>query len=378
MLNQLGGYGEWAAGLLPAVPRLSFRNPAFTDVAQWRTQARERFKAALLQPDGGPSPVVQTLAVEQADGLIVEHLRWQLPFGPPTTALLLRPAAQSGPLPGVLALYDHGGEKFFGVEKIAAGGAPAHPRMQRHRDWLYDGRAWANALARSGMVVLVHDVFAFGSRRLRLSEQSEPMRFGATDPDPDDEAAITAYNAACSAQESILAKALFSAGTTWPGVFTVEDQRALDVLCGRPEIDPARVGVCGFSGGGLRAAYLAGLDDRPAAFVIVGMLSGWRDFVLNKAHTHTWMVYPPGLPADLDYPDIVSIAAPKPILAINGRRDPLFSASAVAQAGDALASVYGKCGGAAQFRHSWHDAPHSFGKTLQNEAFTWLEAALAR
>jgi hypothetical protein len=32
-----------------------------------------------------------------------------------------------------------------------------------------------------------------------------------------------------------MSKSLFSAGTTWPGVFTAEDQRALDYLCSRPD-----------------------------------------------------------------------------------------------------------------------------------------------
>ena len=36
-----------------------------------------------------------------------------------------------------------------------------------------------------------------------------------------------------------MAKSLFCAGTTWPGVFTAEDQRALDYLCSRDDVDPA-------------------------------------------------------------------------------------------------------------------------------------------
>ena len=36
-----------------------------------------------------------------------------------------------------------------------------------------------------------------------------------------------------------MSKSLFCAGTTWPGVFTAEDQRALDYLCSRDDVDPA-------------------------------------------------------------------------------------------------------------------------------------------
>ena len=41
----------------------------------------------------------------QYDGLALEHLSWQLPNGPPTEALLLKPAGANGPLPAVLGLH---------------------------------------------------------------------------------------------------------------------------------------------------------------------------------------------------------------------------------------------------------------------------------
>src|SRR5205085_9343686 len=44
----------------------------------------------------------------------------------------------------------------------------------------------------------------------------------------------------------------------WDGI------RSLDYLAGRPEIDPARHGCTGNSGGGTLTAYLMALDDRIA------------------------------------------------------------------------------------------------------------------
>ena len=38
----------------------------------------------------------------------VELLRWQLSFGPPTEAVFLKPKGAKGPLPGIVALHDHG------------------------------------------------------------------------------------------------------------------------------------------------------------------------------------------------------------------------------------------------------------------------------
>ena len=44
------------------------------------------------------------------------------------------------------------------------------------------------------------------------------------------------------------------------------------------------------------------------------MMTTWRDYLLNKSANHTWMVYIPGLPRDLDYPEIFGLNAPPPPL----------------------------------------------------------------
>ena len=243
------------------------------------------------------------------DGLHVEELTWQLPYGPPTAAILLKPAGATQPLPGVLALHDHGGNKFFGKEKIAATQDARHPALLDHFEAYYGGMAWANELARRGYVVLVPDAFAFGSRRVLLADVSPELQPHLVD-DGDSPAAVANYNAWAAEHESILAKSLTCAGTTWAGVWLAEEQRSLDVLCARPDVDARRIGCGGLSGGGLRTVYLAGLDDRITCAVCVGMMTTWRDFLLNKSLTHTWMIYIPHLARDLDYPEILGLRAP--------------------------------------------------------------------
>ena len=100
--NMIGAYGEWAAGLAPDPPRLSYRRREFKDVDAWRTQARSRYRAALLQPDSGGTPQATVQHHLDFDGLAIEHLSWQLPYGPPTEALVLKPAGATGRLPGVV------------------------------------------------------------------------------------------------------------------------------------------------------------------------------------------------------------------------------------------------------------------------------------
>ncbi|RIK32951.1 MAG: hypothetical protein DCC57_25510, partial [Chloroflexi bacterium] len=197
------------------------------------------------------------------------------------------------------------------------------------------------------------------------------------DGDPADPDSIAAYNRWAANHEHIMAKTLFSAGTTWPGVFSAEDQRALDVLCARPDVDAARVGCGGLSGGGLRTVMLAGLDARIKAAVCAGMMTTWRDYLLNKCHTHTWMCYVPLLPNELDYPEILGLRVPLPTLVQNNTEDPLFTLPEMQAADRILAEVYAKAGAAEHYHCSYYPGPHKFDEPMQAEAFDWFDRWLS-
>jgi len=375
----IGAYGAWAAGIVGDEPaRLSLRKTRPADLNAWRAAGRGRLKELLLQPDAGGVPQAAMQHQFQYDGLDVEHLSWQLPYGPPTEALLLKPAGAKGPLPAVLGLHDHGGNKYFGLRKITRISDEQHPLMVRHQERYYGGVAWANELARRGYVVLVHDAFAFASRRIRAGDVPKIIKGDLVEVQPESEAEIDAYNRFAAGHEHLLSKSLFCAGTTWPGVFTAEDQRALDYLCARPEVDPNRVGCCGLSGGGLRTVYLTGLDERIACACCVGMMTTWRDYLLNKCHTHTWMIYIPGLPRDLDYPEILGLATPSPVLVLNNNQDTLFTLPEMQRADRMLAEVYERAGGRDRYRASFYEGGHKFDRAMQTEAFDWFDRWLAR
>jgi dienelactone hydrolase len=371
--NMLGAYGEWAAGLVDDPPRLSFRKPEANDLNAWRSRARARYREALLQPDAGKTPQATLQHRIEYDGLEIEHLNWQLPYGPPTEALFLKPAGATGPLPAVLALHDHGGNKYFGTRKITRISDNMHPMMVSHQQEYYGGNAWANDLAKRGYAVLVHDAFTFASRRMRAADLPDVIKGGLTEVSPESEEEIEKYNRFASGHEHLIAKSLFCAGTTWPGVFTAEDQRALDYLCARPEVDANRVGCCGLSGGGLRTVYLTGIDERIRCSVPVGMVTTWRDYLLNKCYTHTWMIYIPGLPPDLDYPEIVGLTVPNPLLVLSNRQDQLFTLPEMQRADTILKAVYQKAKAAERYRTSFYDGPHKFDRDMQAEAFEWFD-----
>ena len=369
----LGAYGEWAAGLLPDPPRLSFRRGEYTDIEAWRRVARRRYREALLQPDAGGVPRATVQHHMEYDGLAIEDVTWQLPYGPSTEALLLKPAGATGKLPAVLALHDHGGNKYFGRRKITEISNDPHPMMRSHQARYYGGVPWANELAKRGYVVLVHDAFAFASRRMRAGDLPPVIKGDLIEADPESQEEIDRYNRFASGHEHLIAKSLFCANTTWPGVFTAEDQRALDYLCSRPDVDSERVGCGGLSGGGLRTVYLTGLEERIKCACCVGMMTTWRDYLLNKCYTHTWMIYIPGLPADLDYPELLGLGAPSPVMVLNNRQDQLFTMPEMERADRILGEVYKKAGAAERYQAKFYDGPHKFDLEMQKDAFAWFD-----
>jgi len=372
--SMIGAYGAWADSLLPQTPGpLSLRKCPPGEFTARRSAARARVTACMATPPPPRGIAAEVLRRFVYDGLAIEEISWRLPYGQPTRAVVLKPAGATGRLPAVLGLHDHGRFKFFGHEKIAQTGPSMHPLVAVHRADAYEGLAWANELARRGYVVLVHDAFAFGSRRVRLADVPPEIRGTMKDDADDSPAGVAAYNDWAAEHEHVMAKSLFSAGTTWPGVFALEDRLALDVLCARSDVDPERVGCAGLSGGGLRTVFLAGLDDRIRSTVCVGMMTTWRDYLLHKSYTHTWMCYVPLLPRDLDYPEVLGLRAPLPALVINAREDPFFTLPEMERADAMLGEVYAAAGEPGNYRCSWYPGHHQFNRAMQAEAFGWFD-----
>ena len=139
----------------------------------------------------------------------IEELSWQLPYGRPTEAILLKPLNAKGRLPAILAFHDHGGNKYFGTRKITRTSDQRHPLIEEHQDEYYEGLAWANEIAKRGYVVLVSDAFPFASRRVMMQDVPDHLRNGLNDDDPENPKNIKAYNDWASDHEHIMAKSLF-------------------------------------------------------------------------------------------------------------------------------------------------------------------------
>ncbi|GAB7215163.1 hypothetical protein OS42_17740 [Dickeya oryzae] len=161
-----------------------------------------------------------------------------------------------------------------------------------------------------------------------------------------------------------------------------EDTRSLDFLASLRSVDPKRVGVVGFSMGAYRAWQLAALSDKAAATAAVAWMGTYDGLMVPgnnvlRGQSSFYMLHP-GLPAHLDFPDVASIAAPRPMLFFNGGKDSLFPQQAVQAAYERMHQVW-------QSQHAddrletriWPELGHVFYQEQQEAVFQWLDRWLA-
>lgn len=323
----------------------------------------------------------------EQDGLEGEQISWSVGYGPRTQAWVFKPKGARGRLPAVLALHDHGGFKYINKEKIADGPEPTPQFMLNIRADNYGGRAWVNALAKEGFVVLVHDVFLWGSRRFPIDTMREALNYWIETSEAELHqemenfgipAEVADYNYLARHYEHVVAKYLTVLGTNLAGVINYEDRLALNYLYSRPDVQRENVACMGLSGGGARAGLLRATADELKAAVIVGMMSSYPGLLDHNIECHTWMFFPPGWARYGDWPDLVACQAPAPLLVQYDRDDDLFTPNGMQAAHDRLKLHYSNAGVPEAYSGQFFPGPHKFDLEMQAAAFEWLENQLMK
>jgi hypothetical protein len=94
--------------------------------------------------------------------------------------------------------------------------------------------------------------------------------------------------------------------------------RCVDYLAAMPMVDHTRIGCAGLSLGGEMAMWLGAMDQRIQATVSSGFLTKMDQMEQN--HCMCWKF--PGLRQLVDYADIYSLVAPRPLQCQNGIKEP--------------------------------------------------------
>ena len=280
-------------------------------------------------------------------------------------AFVLTPKGINGRAPAIVALHDHGGFYNWGKEKLVD--IPGqHAALAAFKKRFYSGRSIASDLAEQGYIVIVIDAFYFGERRLRLP--------GGGDPNQMTPEQVSHADQISGQTEPKICRRIYNGGATWTGLQIWDDLCSVDYLLSRPDVDPQRLGCVGLSLGAFRAAHLIALDPRVKAAVACGWMTSFANPSCdNMCITIEFGPVIPGIYGKLDFPDVISLAAPRALLCINGTKDPLFPLEeGVKPAYRILEKVYAKLSAPDKFRGQLFDTGHEFNQEMQHQAWDWF------
>ena len=149
--------------------------------------------------------------------------------------------------------------------------------------------------------------------------------------------------------------------------------RAIDYLCSRPEVDKERIGVTGNSGGGTQTLFLMGLDPRiKVAAPSCGMQTRERMFTLNGPADGCQHLPGEGMKM-LEYSDYIILSSPKPVLVLAGETDHFFDINAVSKTIREAKWFYKESGNLDKLDIFTVDDGHGYHKGLREAAVWWFK-----
>ena len=315
--------------------------------AQWRTW-RPRFLAKVRHALGRPLPRISPAprVVEKTD----QGDHWRLKLVYRTTpgmwgiAYLLVPKSvwnTGRKTPGILAIHGHG----YGAVDLVGLGPEEKTGGNVHRNY-------ALAAVRRGMVALAPELRGFGQRAVDEDQLGVIIRKRG-----DPEAKFFKRDM-CNVQ-NLKASLL---GHTFMGMQLHDLSVALDVLCARPEVNPARIGACGLSTGGMMTLFLTALDQRIQTATISGTLTSYRSYAF-RIETTCGTQLPVGILQWGDLAEAGCLIAPRPVCFESGAGDFGFLPEVARQEFKRIKACYGALGVANRavldsFKggHEWHGA----------------------
>lgn len=272
--------------------------------ADWRKRqqlVRSKLRGILggFQTQGLSNPVVT--GIVQKQGYRIEKLMYQSLPGMYVTGCIYLPDSIHGKIPAILNLMGHDQEAF--------------------RAALY--QVIIINLVKKGMIVLTIDP----------PGQGEHVQYY----DPKIKASSIGY--------SVIEHCHFSNQGLLSGVspatyFIRDGITAIDYLISRKEVDPGRIGVTGFSGGGTIASYLAAIDERIKVSVPCSWSTASRRQLEMKGAQDAETVMIQGLVKGLSFEDLLELRAPRPTLLTFVSRDQYLSLQGAREAFEEAKKCY--------------------------------------
>ncbi|AMV19863.1 alpha/beta hydrolase family protein [Planctomyces sp. SH-PL14] len=269
---------------------------------------------------------VQTLGTIDREGYRLERLLLETMPGVWMTAHAYVPKRE-GRLPAILQVHGHWA------------GAKQDPHVQ----------ARCIGAAKHGFFVLAVDAFGAGERGLKP--------------------ALGEYHG------EMVAATLFPTGVPLSGIQVFENTRAVDYLQARPEVDPAKIGITGASGGGNQTMYAAAWDERFGSAVPVCSVGNYQAY-LGQACCMCEVV--PGALRFTEEWGVLGLTAPRGLMVVNATRDAIqFSVGEAKRSLAVTETIYALEGEPGRLKHAVFESPHDYNKEMREAMYGWMKLNLA-
>lgn len=321
---------------LRAAPKLAFdpSKPFAPQSEAIRAKLRELLGSMPEKVD--PAPVTEY--VRDEGSYVEERVLFWVEEGVRAAALLCVPKNHKAKMPLAVCVQGHG----TGMHTSVGRTLPGHKPDDGDRDV-------ALHAIENGFAAICIDQRGMGERRTVLGG------------DPDDggypRCHVTAMNA-------------LLVGRTMIGLRCWDVSRAIDLALSRMDVDPEKIYITGNSGGGTTSVYAACLDERIALAVPSCALCGYPESI--GAMPHCVCNFIPHIAEYMDMGDLAAAIAPRKLVLVHGKEDPIFPEAGVLRAYDTIQRIYAAAGVPGSCRRAMGSGGHRYYKKEAWEAIREL------
>lgn len=213
-------------------------------------------------------------------------------------------------------------------------------------------------LVKKGFIVLAFDPVSQGERLQYFDKAENKSRIGSS-----------------TKEHSYPAPQSFLIGQSVARYFVWDGIRGIDYLVSRPEVDAARIGVHGLSGGGTQTAYIAALDDRVAAAAPSGYITGYKRLMESVGVQDGEQNFYHGLAKGIDHADFLEIRAPKPTLVMATTRD-FFNITGTREVFERVKNAYKIFGKTENLQLVEGDYEHGYTQNIREGMYAFFQKHL--
>ncbi len=166
------------------------------------------------------------------------------------------------------------------------------------------------------------------------------------------------------------AATLFPVGLPLSGLQVYENMRAVDYLQSLPQVDGAKIGVTGASGGGNQTMYAGAMDERFGAVVPVCSVGNYQAY-LGAACCMCEVV--PGALTFTEEGAVLGLVAPRALMVVSATKDAhQFSVTEAKRSLAFAQPVFDVFRKKTSVRHAVFDSGHDYSKAMREEMYGWM------